>query len=154
MMYVSWDEFVELSRKLAEKFKAKNFDSVICINRGGLVVGRIISDVLGLSLGVISAKSYGVGKVNSYEGTIIDEKISIVGDVGKNVLLVDDIADGGSTFSKIVPFLEKSKGLAVKTAVIFKKKKCEYDVDFFESDGVDDWVVMPYEVDEFEGCED
>lgn len=152
MKFVSWDEFVALSKKLALSLNSENFDSIICINRGGLVLGRILSDVLGLPLGVVSAKSYEVGKANSYKETVVDESISIVGDVGQSVLLVDDIADSGSTFAKLVHFLEKTRGLSVKTAVIFKKKKCEYDVDFFVSDGVDDWIVMPYETEEFGGC--
>lgn len=151
MIHVLWDEFFELSQKLLKKVPKKRFDSVVCINRGGLVVGRMLSDALGVPLGVVSAKAYDVGKVGSRKDVVVDKKISIVGDTGKTVLLVDDIADNGATFFAVKSFLEADLGLTVNTAALFVKKGCAFDVDFFVSDGVDDWIVMPYETNEFNG---
>ncbi|MFH1126676.1 MAG: phosphoribosyltransferase family protein [archaeon] len=151
MISVSWDEFFELSQKLAKKVQKKRFDSVVCINRGGLVVGRMLSDALGLPLGVVSAKAYDVGRAEQRKDVVVDRKISIVGDTGKTVLLVDDIADNGATFFAVKSFLEHDLGLTVNTATLFRKKGCLFDVDFFVSDGVGDWIVMPYEANEFKG---
>ena len=149
MIKVSWDDFFGLSQKLADKLKVGDFDSVVCINRGGLVVGRMLSDALGLPLGVISAKSYDVGKAGSAGKVVVDERVSIVGDVGRKVLIVDDIADNGGTFMAVKSFFEDELGLSVLTAAVFRKDGCVIDVDFCASEVGRDWIVMPYEACEF-----
>ena len=149
MINVSWDEFFGLTHALSDKLKDEDFDSVVCINRGGLVVGRVLSDALGLPLGVISAKSYDVGKVDSAGKVVVDEKVSIVGDVGRKVLIVDDIADNGGTFMAVKSFFEDERGLSVLTAAVFRKEGCAIDVDFCASEVGREWIVMPYEVCEF-----
>ena len=149
MIKVSWDDFFGLTHALSDKLKDEDFDSVVCINRGGLVVGRVLSDALGLPLGVISAKSYDVGKVDSAGKVVVDEKVSIVGDVGRKVLIVDDIADNGGTFMAVKSFFEDERGLSVLTAAVFRKEGCAIDVDFCASEVGREWIVMPYEVCEF-----
>lgn len=149
MIAVSWTEFAELSDKLLSALKGEKFDCIIAVSRGGLVAGRILSDKLGLPLGVVSAKAYLAGKTVSSGMVIVDRKISIAGDVGRNALLVDDIADKGGTLEAVGRFLEEEYGLSVKSAVIFKKKACRKHVDYFASSGETDWIVMPYETREF-----
>ena len=150
MIAVSWDEFTLHSLKLAKMVEGKKFDSIIAISRGGLVLGRLLSDATSLKLGVVSAKAYETGKTGiSSSGMVVDRKISIVGDAGRNVLLVDDIADSGATLEVVSRFLCEEHGMSVKSAVIFKKKNCGLSVDYAVISGTDDWIVMPYETREF-----
>ena len=150
MIAVSWDEFALYSSKLAKMVEGKKFDSIIAISRGGLVAGRILSDALSLKLGVVSAKAYETGKTGmSASGVVVDRKISIAGDAGRNVLLVDDIADSGATLEEGSRFLHEEHGMTVESAVIFKKKSCGLHVDHAAISGTDDWIVMPYETREF-----
>ncbi len=150
MIAVSWDEFDVHSSKLAKMVEGKKYDSIIAISRGGLVVGRMLSDALSLKLGVVSAKAYETGKTDqSTSGVVVDRKISIVGDAGRNVLLVDDIADSGATLEDVSRFLRAEHDMSVKSAVIFRKKACRLRVDYVVSSGADDWIVMPYEMREF-----
>lgn len=150
MIAVSWNEFAAYSFKLSKMFEGEKFDSIITINRGGLVLGRLLSDALSLNLGVVSAKAYETGKTDvSTSGVVVDRKISIIGDAGRNVLLVDDIADSGATLEDVGRFLREEYGMRVKSAVIFKKKNCGLRVDYAAISGADDWIVMPYEIMEF-----
>ena len=59
MYLVSWNEFESLSMELAKQIMASNkkYFAIITVNRGGLLLGRILSGVLGVPLGIISAKS-------------------------------------------------------------------------------------------------
>jgi len=150
MIAVSWDEFALYSSKLAKMVEGKKFDSIIAISRGGLVLGRILSDALSFKLGVVSAKAYETGKTGIFaSGVVVDRKISIAGDAGRNVLLVDDIADTGATLEEVGRFLCEEHGMSVESAVIFKKKNCASHLDYAVISGVDDWIVMPYETTEF-----
>lgn len=145
--YISWDEFQNYVEQLAKKID-EPFDTIICINRGGLVIGRILSDILNLPLGVISAKCYEKGSTEAKEA-IFHPVISLVGPVGRRVLLVDDLVDTAKTIKKLIKFLKDSyPDIHIKTAVIYKDIKSPYTPDYYLADK-NEWIVNPYEINEF-----
>lgn len=78
----------------------------------------------------------------------LDEVFKNVED-NKKVLVVDDIADTGKTFSRIYQLTMKYTNII--TASIFFKRRSSFRPCFF-SDKIPDnkWVVFPYEMDEEE----
>lgn len=146
---MSWNEFESLSLDLAKKIKESktfdNIDLIICISRGGLVLGKILSEVLDKPLAVISAK---------YQGSryTVDNNISSVYPVKGNVLLVDDILE--DTVNDIVSVIRKNKNIKSITlaSIFFRKKKNNFKPDFFVGDINDSlWITFPYQKDCLKG---
>jgi hypoxanthine phosphoribosyltransferase len=59
-LYVSWDEYNRLVEKLALKVydSGWNFDAIVCLARGGLRVGDVLSRLFDRPLGVLFTSSY------------------------------------------------------------------------------------------------
>ena len=107
--FISWNSYIQLIEKLANKIQQDKhqFDSIICINRGGLIIGRVLSDLLSLPIGVISAKGYEKGTTD-IKNITINPTISSIDPIGKNILLVDDLVDSGKTMELIFKHLKKT----------------------------------------------
>ncbi|MFO8016871.1 MAG: phosphoribosyltransferase family protein [Candidatus Woesearchaeota archaeon] len=150
---LSWDEFSRLMSDLAESIKqdpdsGRGYDSIICINRGGLVAGRMLSDMLGLPLGVVSAGYYSRGSQDAGE-FVLDRKVSMTGSAGRRILLVDDIAGSGKTLLAVRQWLQEMyPDSTIHTAVMFQRPEKGFDVDYFARIE-EDWIVFPYEANEF-----
>jgi len=139
-IYLNWKNYHHLVLKLSKKINFKS-DFIVCINRGGLVIGRILSEAFKKPLAVITANSYkGRKKCNLKIGSI-----STICPVRGKVLLVDDKADTGQTLDRVKKKIEKIKGVkVVKTACLYKMPKSKFKPDWFIKE-VDCWVVFPYE---------
>ncbi len=59
-LYVSWDEYNRLIEKLAIRIHDSGwqFDAIVCLARGGLRVGDVLSRVFDRPLGVLFTSSY------------------------------------------------------------------------------------------------
>ncbi len=144
MYSMSWNEFESLSLDLAKKIKdsRKDIDIIICISRGGLVLGKILSEVLDKPLAVISAKYLGARYT-------VDDNISSVYPVKGNVLLVDDILE--DTVNDIMLVIKKNKAVKniILASVFYRKKQNNFKPDFFVGDIKDSlWITFPYQA----GC--
>jgi len=122
MYYTSWNEFESLSLELGRKIISSNkkYCAVICVSRGGLLLGRILSGILNIPLGIISAKLIN----NKY---VIDDAISCLFDLKGDVLLVDDIFEEnrGAEVAKKLKTVKKT----IKTidlACIFYKSEGQF----------------------------
>ena len=58
VLKVNWEEYEQLIYKLYEKVKYEPFDQILCIGRGGFLIGDILSRVCEKPLSVILASSY------------------------------------------------------------------------------------------------
>ena len=144
MYSMSWNEFESLSLDLAKKIKdsKKDIDIIICISRGGLVLGKILSEVLDKPLAVISAKYLGARYT-------VDDNISSVYPVKGNILLVDDILE--DTVNDIMLVIKKNKAVKniILASVFYRKKQNNFKPDFFVGDIKDSlWITFPYQA----GC--
>jgi hypothetical protein len=97
-LYVSWDEYHMLIERLALKVHNSGwaFDQILCLARGGMRPGDVLSRVFDKPLAIMSTSSY-----RSDAGTIqgrldLAKYITMPkGELAGRVLLVDDLADTG-----------------------------------------------------------
>ncbi len=147
---MGWSEFDKLCYKLAEKITNDNAkpDNILCIARGGLVIGRIMSDILGLPLHVMYTQRYRKGTKETYK-TIMLTGITGTSLFEGNVLITDDITDEGVTMKAVA---EKVKSMDdvknVKTSVLVHKPRSIFQPDYYAKI-TDKWVIFPYEVCEY-----
>jgi len=138
----NWDYTVSLCRKVAEDIREDGFEPqvIVALAKGGWFAGRILSDLLGLkeliSLGIehysgISEKEIRVEKLMSP----LD---------GKNVLIVDDIANTGKSIKTAFEQVKKVGGEA-KTAVLQLMYTSEFTPDYFGDYITEDaWMIFPW----------
>lgn len=129
MYDVSWNEFESLALDLAKKIEnsKKTFDAIVCVSRGGLLLGRILSSVLDLPLGVISAKQL-------EKEYFVDPYISFLYDLEGDILLVDDVFEDSSEV--ILNTIKKNykKVNDISLGCVFYKSKRGLNPDFYISE--------------------
>jgi len=148
MYYTSWNEFESLCLELGNKILTSNnkYCAVICISRGGLLLGRILSGILGLPLGIISAKLIN----NKY---VIDDTITCISDLKGDVLLVDDVfEDRGEDVAKKVKKLQK--GIKnIDLACIFYKSETKF-IPKYSINKIKDKLTIVFPYQEASLCQD
>jgi len=122
--YVEWNEFCLLAKSLAEKIKASSFhpETIHMVPRGGLVLGRLMTDLL-------NVKNLALTETFPTE---------------RRVLIVDEICDTGNTLLRITrgPLYRFCN---IKTAVIHVKPWRKFNPDWWMVE-TSDWIVYPWEV--------
>lgn len=157
--FISWSDFHVSAFSLAQKIQKdnENFDIIIAISRGGLVLARILSDFLNLPIYNIAIESY--TDINKHKEPQVTQEIESVDLHDKKILLVDEICDSGKTFERGVLYLksvmaDRDLALQLKTACLILKSHSSFCPDFYEK-VIDKWVVFPYEIREtVEGLKD
>ncbi|MBH9577642.1 MULTISPECIES: phosphoribosyltransferase [Inhella] len=149
-LYVSWDEYHLLVEKLALKVHASGweFDQILCLARGGLRPGDVLSRVFDKPLGIMSTSSYRA------EGGTIQGRLDIAkyitmpkGELAGRVLLVDDLADSGVTLNAVVERLRATPAITeLRSAVIWVKGVSTYTPDYYvEMLETSPWIHQPFE---------
>ncbi len=138
------DETLPAAIKLASMVKESGFapDIIIAISRGGLVLGRLLSDLLNVSdLRTIRIRRYsGIGETEELRIDIpVLERLD-----GKNVLVVDDVADMGDTLQAAIEHVEQQGAKEVKSLTIHYKPWSKVMPDFFIQK-TESWVVYWWE---------
>ena len=110
-LWVSWEDYHHKIEQLAALIAQSqwSFDTILCIARGGLRVGDILSRIHNKPLGVLAAQSYGgPGAEKRDRGAVkLSASLAMVGDrLGPAVLLVDDLADSGQTLHETKQYLD------------------------------------------------
>ena len=107
-LYVSYDEYHNLCEKLAIKIHQSGweFDTILCLARGGMRPGDILSRIFDKPLAIMSTSSYRA-EAGTVQGHLdIAHYITTPkGEIAGRVLLVDDLADSGHTLHKVVDLL-------------------------------------------------
>ncbi len=145
---VSWEQVTLLTRKLAIAILSSGFqaDIIIAIGRGGYVPARLLSDHLDI-FNLTSFKIEHYRRTEKSPDTIIRYPLSA--DLsGLNVLLVDDVSDGGDTFSVAVSHLyEKGSPAEIRTAALHHKVQSRVIPDFHASEIIEwRWLIYPWAV--------
>ena len=149
-LYVSWDEYHMLTERLALKIHASGwqFDQILCLARGGMRPGDVLSRVFDKPLGIMSTSSY-----RDHSGSVqgrLDMATYITlpqGELGGRVLLVDDLADSGVTLSTVVERLRGMPSISeLRSAVIWTKGVSSYVPDYHvELLPTSPWIHQPFE---------
>jgi hypoxanthine phosphoribosyltransferase len=150
-LYVSYDEYHNQIEKLALKIHQSGweFDTILCLARGGMRPGDILSRIFDKPLAIMSTSSY-----RSEAGTVqghLDIARFITtpkGEIAGRVLLVDDLADTGHTLKAVVDQLKNNYApiTELRTAVIWTKGVSafapDYSVDYLPTNP---WIHQPFE---------
>ncbi len=151
-LYVSWDQYHKLTEKLARLIHESGwqFNQLICIARGGLRVGDVLSRIYDLPLAILSTSSYSE-KAGTVRGELIiaDQLTMASGRLGDRVLLVDDLVDSGVTLEAVTRTLPQRypQITALRTAVLWYKASSVFKPDYYVEQLPDNpWIHQPFEI--------
>lgn len=150
-LYVDYEEYHQLIERLALKVWRSNwqFDTILCLARGGMRPGDVLSRIFDVPLAIMSTSSYRA------EGGTMQGHLDIAhyittprGQIAGKVLLIDDLADTGVTLQAVVDRLHNNYPsiTEIKTGVIWTKGTSQFTVDFFvEHLETNPWIHQPFE---------
>src|SRR3569833_1158467 len=134
-LYVSYDEYHNLCEKLAIKVHQSGgeSDTILCLARGGLRPGDILSRIFDKPLAIMSTSSYRAD-AGTVQGPLdIARYITTPkGEIAGRVLLVDDLADSGHTLHAVVDLLRTKYApiTELRTAVIWTKGLSKFQAEY------------------------
>ena len=144
---VSWNEAYRLTKILAFKIKKSGFkpDLVIGIARGGLVPARVVCDfLLQKDLAAIKVEHWGIAATHGKAEIKFPLPIDIS---GKKVLIVDDVADTGDTYSVTMDYVNGKNPSEIKSAVLHYKTRSTFVPDYWaEKQDEWKWIIYPWAV--------
>jgi hypoxanthine phosphoribosyltransferase len=152
MLNVSWPQYNTMVERLALGVYESGyaFNQIICIARGGLRVGDVLSRIYELPLAILSTHSYSASGGTVRGELVIAEHMTMTAPrLGERVLLVDDMVDSGHTLAAVHAELPKRFPhiVALKTAVVWWKACSVFAPDFFVEHLPDSpWINQPFEV--------
>ena len=134
-LHVSWDRYNTLIERLALVVHESGyaFDQIICIARGGLRVGDVLSRIYEKPLAILSTHSYAAEAGTVRGELVIAEHMTMTSPtLGSRVLLVDDMVDSGHTLAMVVAELPKRHPhiVALRSAVLWWKACSVFRPDF------------------------
>ncbi|MBY0454576.1 MAG: phosphoribosyltransferase [Burkholderiaceae bacterium] len=150
-LYVSYDEYHNLIEKLALKVHQSGweFDTILCLARGGMRPGDILSRIFDKPLAIMSTSSYRAGAGTIQGHLDIAHFITTPkGHIAGRVLLVDDLADSGQTLHAVMEMLRSSYGsiTELRSAVIWAKGLSTFSPDYaVEFLPTNPWIHQPFE---------
>jgi len=140
---LTWIQIEKMCISLARKVARYKPEVIVAISRGGLVPGRILSDILDISdVQVIRVKFYRTVGETELEPKIFQGQDLII--KGKKVLVVDDVADSGKSLAVIRAYLKRKNPAELKFATIHCKPISIFIPDFYVEE-TDKWVIYPWE---------
>ncbi len=151
-IYISWSEYHQTIEQLAVTIEQSGwkFNQIVCIAKGGLRVGDILSRLFDRPLAILSASSYG-GENKQTRGEIkLSKHLAMTTEhLGSKVLLVDDLVDSGvslkASFNYIKEHYQKEVE-EIRTAVLWRKECSDiipnYYVHYFPDNP---WIHQPFE---------
>ncbi|NET34517.1 MAG: phosphoribosyltransferase [Cyanothece sp. SIO1E1] len=151
-LYVSWAEYHQKVEQLALQVYQSgwNFNHIICLARGGLRVGDILSRIFDRPLAILAASSYG-GSDGQIQGAITFSRdlTMTTPNLGSQILLVDDLVDSGVTLERTLIWLDRRYGLhidEIRTGVLWHKAHSVITPDYCVEHLADNpWIHQPFE---------
>jgi len=150
----TYDQLHNLVKKIADDITGSGIkiDIVVGIATGGWIPARILRTFLPHD-GRFPKALYSIGIIN-YDSddnflddpTIVQDLPVNIGFRNKSVLLVDEVADSGSTFVKAKEYIEALFPKRLHTAVIHLKDKSKFIPDFVGENAGNNWIVYPWDV--------
>ena len=143
---LSWEDMYEYGRILAGKVREDHFrpDAIVAIARGGYVPARTLCDFLMVSrLHSVQVHHWGNTGEKSKKKAQLGHPLSA--DLkGKNVLVVDDLADTGASFDVALSEVRRFKPKSVKTAALFVLENSKFVPDYYVAMRPWKWFVFPW----------
>lgn len=150
-LWVSWEQYHGMIERLALMVHESGwaFDKILCLARGGVRVGDVLSRIYDVPLGILATSSYREA-AGTVQGQLdIAQFITITrGTLDGRVLLLDDMVDTGLTFSKVQEhLLTQFPGISeMRTGVLWLKGHAQVQPDYFvEQLPTNPWIHQPFE---------
>jgi uncharacterized protein len=150
-LYVSDAEYIDLIERLAVLIQRSGwrFDTILCLARGGLRPGDILSRIFRKPLAIMSTSSYRAEAGTQRGHLDIARYITTPrGEIAGSVLVVDDLADTGHTLQAVMTLLRAGypSMVELRSAVLWVKKSSTFVPDFcVEHLAGDPWIHQPFE---------
>lgn len=150
-LWVTWDDYHHKIEQLAVRIHASGwqFDHILCLARGGLRPGDVLSRVFDVPLAILSTSSYREAAGTKQGGLHIGAHITMTaGTMRGSVLLVDDLVDSGDTIYGVMTHLRAAYPQIgeIKVATIWHKAsstlKPDFVVDYLDNNP---WIHQPFE---------
>lgn len=142
--YLHWSKVDEAIWTLTDYVrKDYNVDMIVGIARGGLIPAVRMSHIMdNILMRVMDVKFY----TDIEEHTEMPEiTVPLTESVeGKNVLIVDDVADTGKTLKVVRDYILDKGAREVRIAVIAKKPQSIIDPDYYIFQ-TGKWIIFPWE---------
>lgn len=141
MIKYTWQEFQQDCETLYSHIKVENFDAIVGITRGGMMLATMLSEISG------NKKLYALG-YNSYVGEKKNDELVKTTNMHpdlkrKSILLCDDISDSGDTLLQAKKDLEAKKNEVFIVTLHFKNKtKVMPDICLNEAER---WIDYPWD---------
>ncbi len=150
MKKLSWDDIEKAADELAGKVKSSGFmpNYLIGITNGGLIPLYFMAKKLHIDkLLTVSANSYDKDKKRELKITYLPE----IDLTGKKLLLIDEIAETGASLKGVFDAITaKYNPSEFKTATLcVNTDKCKFYPDFYVVTEAGEWIVFPWEKEEF-----
>ena len=149
---VNWDQYNTLVERLALTVYESGyaFNQIICIARGGMRVGDVLSRIFETPLAILSTHSYAAEGGTVRGELVIAEHMTMTSPrLGDSVLLVDDMVDSGHTLAAVVKALPERWPVigSCKSAVLWWKACSMFEPDFYVEYLADSpWIHQPFEI--------
>lgn len=149
-LVVSWEQYHALIEHLALLIHDRGcpFDQVVALSRGGLRVGDVISRLFNRPLVVMAASSYGGANGREQSSVRVGQSLAhTCPRLGVHLLLVDDLADRGSTLAAATTWLRRSiKPDSLTTAVLWLKRHSALRPHIWAMElPASPWILQPFE---------
>lgn len=141
---ISWEKYERDCIKLAKKLKDRKINKIVAISRGGLVIARILSDLLTLPISHITIVSYANLKQEK-EPVITEAPTKIF--KNESIMIVDDVCDTGKTFERALNYFKNLPLKKIYTLALYLKPWSKFIPDFYW-EKFNAWIVFPYELKE------
>ena len=150
-LWVSWTEYHRAIEELAALVHGSGwkFDQILCLARGGLRPGDVLSRIFDVPLAILSTSSYrenagtGQGELDIAPAITMARAM-----LGGRLLLVDDLVDSGVTLQRVQVHLAQAYPAVteIRTAVIWYKQCSIVKPDYYVQHLPENpWIHQPFE---------
>ncbi|WP_299484795.1 phosphoribosyltransferase family protein [Acaryochloris sp. IP29b_bin.137] len=150
-LYVSWSEYHQQIEQLAALIYQSGwqFNQIICLARGGLRVGDVLSRIYQQPLAILATSSYGGTNGQERHQWTASQEMTFTTHLGNRILLVDDLVDSGITLEQTLIWLKQRYGPDIediRTAVLWYKACSKIEPHFFVKYLAENpWIHQPFE---------
>lgn len=151
-LYISWPEYHQKIEQLAAQIYIDGwqFNQIVCLSRGGLRIGDLLSRIYRQPLAILAVSSYGGATGQERGAIVIAQHLTMTSPcLGSHVLLVDDLVDSGVSMQSAIAWLKRYHGeqiQEIRTAVLWYKASSAYQPDYFVDYLTDNpWIHQPFE---------
>jgi len=140
-----WDYIYSLCRTVSDQVKAAEFepDVVVALARGGWFAGRCLCDFLGLDdLTSLKMEHY-VGTGEKADEPQVRYPMPEGSVEGKDVLIIDDIADTGGSIERAHDYVTDRNPGEVRTATLQLLQTSEFEPEFV-GERLEEWAWIVY----------